>query len=385
MHSTRPSLHPPLIVLTDHQKRVESAISSLPGRRRSAERLVSGTGNVQIPLTAVSLNSNFDAYIDVWFSGSPADSPVCLLLDSGNSMLVIPRWEDIVALPNQGADYSILGTGPEPWGCPANIVQGPIDLVTSGGDTLRLPQCQFYACTDDSPSSGRRTANFGAGCLAPWASSGWNTPAGTAVTLKAPLAYTSYPLIEFAYAAAATIYGPSGTPKVTTGSNLNLLTEAPAGYTILDILPDLPWMSLTPKALSIGATKTGWPGAGMPALAMIDTGGGPAFLSDPQGYVYGDPLPDGVPNPDWTSGSTKCESTSNQISIAIGDASASGIYTYTIDPSLLPASARGLTLVACEMNEYMRGQYGMNIGGLSALANYILVDYQNARVGFKPK
>jgi len=37
------------------------------------------------------------------------------------------------------------------------------------------------------------------------------------------------------------------------------------------------------------------------------------------------------------------------------------------------------------MNELMQGQYGMNIGGLSALANYILVDYKNARVGFKPK
>jgi hypothetical protein len=28
---------------------------------------------------------------------------------------------------------------------------------------------------------------------------------------------------------------------------------------------------------------------------------------------------------------------------------------------------------------------GMNIGGLSALFNYILVDYAGGRVGFKPK
>jgi hypothetical protein len=30
-------------------------------------------------------------------------------------------------------------------------------------------------------------------------------------------------------------------------------------------------------------------------------------------------------------------------------------------------------------------QNGMNIGGLSALFNYLIIDYANARVGFKAK
>jgi hypothetical protein len=38
----------------------------------------------------------------------------------------------------------------------------------------------------------------------------------------------------------------------------------------------------------------------------------------------------------------------------------------------------------CEQCEYMRGYDGMNIGGISALFNYILVD-ASAKVGLKAK
>jgi multisubunit Na+/H+ antiporter MnhB subunit len=51
----------------------------------------------------------------------------------------------------------------------------------------------------------------------------------------------------------------------------------------------------------------------------------------------------------------------------------------------MPPSVRGLTLVMCERNSFMMGQNGMNIGGISALMNAILIDYTNARVGLKPK
>jgi hypothetical protein len=44
-----------------------------------------------------------------------------------------------------------------------------------------------------------------------------------------------------------------------------------------------------------------------------------------------------------------------------------------------------LTLVMGELNSFMTGQQGMNIGGLSALVNYILADYQKFQVGLKPK
>lgn len=37
----------------------------------------------------------------------------------------------------------------------------------------------------------------------------------------------------------------------------------------------------------------------------------------------------------------------------------------------------------CQMNEYMRGQYGLNTGGITALTNAILIDHANRRVGFQ--
>ena len=38
----------------------------------------------------------------------------------------------------------------------------------------------------------------------------------------------------------------------------------------------------------------------------------------------------------------------------------------------------------CKLNSYMMDQNGMNIGGISALVNSIVVDYVNGRVGLKP-
>src|SRR5271163_2106508 len=121
MHFSPPSLHPPVVVLPDHKATIEKAFSSLVRRPRAQTSTA-----VEIPLTTVSLNSNFDAYIDVAFKGAPSASAVQLLVDSGNSMLVVPRWEDIAALPNWSLDYEVLGTSYEPWGCPANVVRGPI-------------------------------------------------------------------------------------------------------------------------------------------------------------------------------------------------------------------------------------------------------------------
>jgi hypothetical protein len=152
---------------------------------------------------------------------------------------------------------------------------------------------------------------------------------------------------------------------------------------MFDIIPDLGWMALTAKALKIGDTTTPWPGAVSSPIAMIDTGGGPVFLSDPNGYIYGNHWPNPVPNPCWTSHSIDCQSTRGGIAIELGDSSSS--YSYKIDNSVLPPAVQGLTLVICKMNSYMMDQQGMNIGGISALVNYILVDYKNCRVGLKAK
>jgi hypothetical protein len=152
---------------------------------------------------------------------------------------------------------------------------------------------------------------------------------------------------------------------------------------MFDIIPNLEWMSLTAKALSIGAARTLWPGTVSSPIAMIDTGGGPVFLSDPNGYVYSTQWPDPEANPAWTSDSVNCQSTSDVIALELGDKN--GSISYKIDTSVLPPSVQGLTLVMCKLNSYMMGQQGMNIGGISALANDILVDYQRCQVGLKPK
>jgi len=370
--------------LPELKAKIEKAVSSLIREPRPKALLAEQVDYFELPLTTVSLNSNFDAYINILFKGAPATSAVQLLLDSGNSVLVVPRWEDIEALPDSNSDYQVLGQGPEPWGCPANVVRGPIHLASTSGETYSLEDCVFHACTGNSPTDGSRTANFGAGCLIPWTASGWNTPAGVGVTMRAPLAYNaSYPYVEFNYAPAAQIRGVANVPKVALGSSLKIYRNRPAGYQMFDIISNIEWMSLMAKALRIGATKTQWPGTVPSPIAMIDTGGGPVFLSDPNGYVYATQWPDPVANPDWTSNSEDCESTSDVIAIELGDQNSS--FSYAIDTSSLPGTVQGLTLVMCKVNEYMRGQQGMNIGGISALQNYILVDFANCQVGLKSK
>jgi hypothetical protein len=169
MYFSKASLHPPAIVLPEHKALIQSKLASLVRPVRPQPQLAAQPpDSYEFPLTTVSLNSNFDAYLDISFKGATAGSTVQLLLDSGNSVLIVPRWEDIAALPNAGQDYQVLGQATEPWGCPANVVQGPIQLTAATGEVYTIQNCVFYACTGDSPTEGSRTANFGVGCLCPW-------------------------------------------------------------------------------------------------------------------------------------------------------------------------------------------------------------------------
>lgn len=338
---------------------------------------VEDAGVLSVPLTTVSKNTSFDAYITIGILFSNAQA--VLVVDSGNAALIHPRWEDIAALPPAITPYTVLGTATEPWGCPCNIVQGPIVLTTLAGTELVIQDCIFYACTGDGPNGGR-TANFGAGCLAPWSASGWNRVDG--LTLQAPLSYlTDYPYAQFTYAPAAAIFSEDRSLKVSATSLLTLTTQEPSGFTMFAVLENLAWMAVAPQALAIGGVLTTWPGNGSGAIAMIDTGGTCAYLSDPAGYVYSQTWPDPVQNPSWTSSSTNCQSTSDAIDIILGDGQSS--FALAIDPATMPASVQGLTLVMCERNAYMMGQYGMNVGGISALFATFMIDYGQARVGFR--
>lgn len=318
-----------------------------------------------VPLTNISESGNFDSYISVQTGGTSRT----LLLDSGNPMLVMPYYED---LANNSA-YTVLGEAHEPWGSPAKVVKGPVSIPTTAG-VYTLQDVVFYACT-----GGARTANFGAGCLNPWSASTWNTPAGLGVTLQSPLSYGSYSYAEF-------LYEPNPNPGVTNHSSLVVHNTAPVGYTLMSIIPKEPWMALTPTALSIGGTATGWPGNLSHPIAMIDTGGGPVFLSDPNNDIYGKQWPDPAQCPSWSSSSKNCTCVSDSLSITLqGTSSTPKSITYTIDTASMPPSVQGLTGVFCESAKYMWGRNGMNVGGISCLGVDLLIDYSHQQVGLKAK
>jgi hypothetical protein len=352
------------------EERWQATFSSLAYGEEAAADLGE---SFSIPLTTVSRAGNFDASIHIYFASGSAE-PTPLVVDSGNTMLIIPHWEPLADNPA----YTVLGEAKEPWGSPAKVVRGPIMLLTADGCLFTIQDCVFYACTGEP-----RTANFGAGCIAPWSASSWNTPPGLDVVMQSPLAYGDYRYAEFVYNTAEEVLAESDGPTVCGGSTLVMHRSQPSGYTMLNILRDLAWMSVLPQDLTIAGTTTRWPGGASSPIAMVDTGGGPVLLSDPEGCVCDTPWPGAVPNPSWTSTSESCTSVNASLGITLHDGIC--LYAFTIDPARLPPSARGLTAVMCKMNAFLRNRQGMNLGGISALFNRILVDFAGGKVGFKPR
>ena len=122
-----------------------------------------------------------------------------LLVDSGNATMIIGNGEDLVGV----AGYTVLGKATEPWGCPANVVKGPVQIAADGG-IYQIRDC--YSTPVSAPTS----AECGRGI--------------------------------------SDVGGPS-----FTGDRRH---------------------------------ENGLAGNVASPIAMIDTGGGPVFLSDPNGYVY---------------------------------------------------------------------------------------------------
>jgi hypothetical protein len=374
------SLHAPVVETDVHKNEVRLKLQAFADTQRKRMAAVAprvAPPTAVIPLTTVSRLGNFDAYINIQFQGQTSSPLTTLIVDSGNSNLIVPYWETIKDLPG----YTVLGDAKEPWGSPAKVVRGPIEIPTESGEVHVLEDCVFFACTD-AP----RTANFGAARVTPWLANGWNTPPGLGVTLQSPLSYNSqYPYAEFNYAAAAALFALGNAMKVAQESQLILSQSLPQGYSLFNTLENLEWMSLVPKSLTVGNTATAWPGDIQSPIAVIDTGGGPVFLSDPNGSVYGAIWPNPAACPTWTSTSEQCNCISDDLTIELLAADQSSSYKYTIHTSDLPASVQGLTAVMCKKMWYMMGQQGMNIGGISALFNNILIDYANSMIGLKPK
>lgn len=377
----KPSLHAPVFKSLPHKAPILNTfkyVMAVHNQFAKISGVAPAAPSFEIPLTTVSLSCNFDAYINIRFRGEANSASTALLVNSGNSTLIVPDFSHIASLANFSADYQILAEATrEPWGCPAKILRGPIEIPTKGGDVFSIPNCIFYACTSTN-SQGERTSNFGAGWISPW-------PKAGNVIIQAPLTYNNaYPYIEFDYAPATTVMTAESQPKIVEGSSLILHQTMPSGYTTFEILRNLSWMSLIPRSLTIGNTKTSWPGNVPSPIAMVDTGGGPVFLSDPNGYLYSKKWPEQVPSPSWTSeGSESCQSVKDDLTIALGDGTTE--FAYQIKSDEMPPSVQGLTLVICKNCYYMMENQGMNIGGVSSLFNSILIDYSAGKVGFKSK
>jgi hypothetical protein len=344
------------------------------------------------PITTVSTNHSFDAYItvgfkDARFKGADPSHATQLIVDSGNTSLIVPRWEDLAAIPGYEANYQVMGQATEPWGCPANVVKGPIQLFDSTGDVFTIDDCIFFACTGDLPGGGR-TANFGAGCIVPWSSSRANVISSLGITLQPVLSQTDFPYVEFDYAPMepvlkpVPVHDPSATARASVKSAIRIHSVLPDGFVLMDIVRDCPWMSLIPTSLSIAGSPTQWPGALTSPIAMIDTGGGPVYLSDPESYLCSRQWPQPVANPAWAASLAQAQSIQAPVEITLGDEK-TGSYSYIINTAAFPAADQGITLVISKQNSFMMGQQGMNVGGISALANAILVDYKSGRVGLK--
>lgn len=375
MNVSQPRLHRSVALTPDERVAVEQMIKTGHAKRMTRlQGMVAATDAYAIPLGTISRDGNFDAYISL----RPRDcANTRMLVDTGNNMLVLPRWEDIAALPNWQNSFTVLSSGHEPWGCPANLVRGPIEIDAEGGSTFVIENCIFYACTADVPNGGGRTANYGAGILSP-------SPFDGATPLKPPQAFNpDFPFAEFDFEPLSRVMSFSRELQVASGSTLRISKAAPPDYRMLEIVQNTSWMALVPKSLSIGPIITRWPNPARPAIAMIDTGGGPVFLSDPDGYLYNETWPPTAANPGWTAESLPCVSTGGAIGVELGDARTT--FSYRLDTSAMTATVSGLTLVMCADNQYMRGQYGINIGGVSALSIGILIDYQRALVGLKSK
>jgi hypothetical protein len=351
----------------------------------SVQRAEPDPTSYAFPITTVSMKYNFDAYILVGFRGADPSTAPHLIVDSGNTSLVVPHWEDIAAIPDYQATYQILGRATEPWVCPANVVKGPIQLFDSTGGLFTIDDCIFFACTGDAPDHPHphRTANFGTGCVMPWTASTGNVVANLGLTLQPVLSLTTYPFVEFDYAPMRPVEVADDAINASVDSVLRIHSVAPEGFAMFDVLRDCAWMALTPIGLSIAGSPTKWPGELAFPIAMIDTGGGPVYLSDPNNYLCSNDWPQPVANPAWAASSKLARSIQAPLEITLGDGT--GSYRYVIDSSHFPAADQGLTLVMCDQSSFMMGQQGMNIGGISALANAILVDYKNGKVGFRKR
>jgi hypothetical protein len=393
MEFSGPSLHPPVLTSQAHKDLFRATALRMAEDQFRTQALQGRSPptatSLRFPMKTVSLSGNFDAFINVGLRGSNGAPSVALWVDSGNNSLVLPDYAELQQLPGFTDNYKpVDGEPKEPFGCPAVRLRGPITLSTENNGLFEIEDCVFFACTGPNPKDGSYTANFGVGCLKP-------RKLGTDDPITPLSVIPEYPYAEFDYAPSRQINVPGTGPVIIGNSYLNLYKALPDDYKnrMFAILKDQWWMSLRPKSLEINGKRVDWPGKRMArSIAMIDTGGGPVFLNDPDDAVWPKEFATSIGLPNWIAGSYCCQALDADPAISLWDGvNKNASYSYRIQRAALPPLASGETLVLCKRCLYMmedangKPNDGLNIGGLSALFNYILIDYAGARVGFKPK
>ena len=179
---------------------------------------------------------------------------------------------------------------------------GPVGIITTDG-VYGIDSCVFYACTPKSPKD-TPEANFGMAKITPWSTSSWNRPLRNLV-MQSPLSYGSALYAEADFKPATMMLSGTAT-QAEPRSRLVMHATAPSGYTLLSTIPK-PHGCRSCRPRSRSAADDRLAGHCLPLIAMIDTGGGPVMLSDPNGYVWPKTWPNtlpscpGWPAPRWTA------------------------------------------------------------------------------------
>jgi hypothetical protein len=225
MSRSGPTLHPPVLKdQTDVDYAVQAMTSLAAQRTQQALNKISPSpdADIAVPIDSVSKDGNFDSYIHIGFAGGPYPN-VKLLVDSGNSTLIVPHFEALSQLPgfNQNYTYDPVKVK-EPWGADAYIVSCPI-VLPRGSGTYTIKNCRFYACTRLN-DNGCYTANFGIGCVRPWS-------VGDPNNLQSPLSYIpEFDFVQIDYVPIDRMFQPSNKPHIVPGSTLTLRKAKPDGF-----------------------------------------------------------------------------------------------------------------------------------------------------------
>jgi hypothetical protein len=114
MSYSAPRLHFFVLRLAEHRNRVAFEMTAIADARMrdalSGAILPASAPSIIIPLTTVSLQTNFNAKIHVIYPGS-REAAAELTVDSGNTSLIVPSYAAIAKLENFASAYQVLATG----------------------------------------------------------------------------------------------------------------------------------------------------------------------------------------------------------------------------------------------------------------------------------